>query len=75
VSVAPDITVALESRFVRDVPEMGVRWQAEAFPELTLLVSSTSHWPASLASTPAGCAARTGCGSWWAPWFPAALRR
>jgi len=37
VSVAPDITVALESRFVRDVPEMGVRWQAEAFPELTLL--------------------------------------
>jgi uncharacterized protein YdiU (UPF0061 family) len=36
-SVAPDITVALQSRFVRDVPEMGVRWQAEAFPELTLL--------------------------------------
>ncbi len=37
VSVAPDITVALQSCFVRDLPEMGVRWQAEAFPELQLL--------------------------------------
>ena len=37
VSVAPDITVALQTRFVRDLPEMGVRWQAEPFPELQLL--------------------------------------
>ncbi|MFZ3344769.1 protein adenylyltransferase SelO [Mycobacterium sp.] len=36
-SVAPDITVALQTRFVRDLPEMGVRWQAEPFPELQLL--------------------------------------
>jgi uncharacterized protein YdiU (UPF0061 family) len=37
VSVAPDITVALQDRFVRDLPEMGVRWQAETFPDLRLL--------------------------------------
>jgi len=37
VSVAPDITVALQSRFVRDLPEMSVRWQAETFPDLKLL--------------------------------------
>jgi len=37
VSVAPDTIVALQSRFVRDLPEMGVRWQAEPFPELELL--------------------------------------
>jgi serine/tyrosine/threonine adenylyltransferase len=37
VSVAPDITVALQDRFFRDLPEMGVRWQAETFPELKLL--------------------------------------
>ncbi|MDT7769959.1 MAG: serine/tyrosine/threonine adenylyltransferase [Mycobacterium sp.] len=36
-SVAPDITVALQDRFFRDLPEMGVRWQAETFPELKLL--------------------------------------
>ena len=37
VSVAPDTTVALQSRFIRDLPELGVRWQAETFPDLTLL--------------------------------------
>ncbi|MDT7738196.1 MAG: serine/tyrosine/threonine adenylyltransferase, partial [Mycobacterium sp.] len=36
-SVAPDITVALQDRFFSDLPEMGVRWQAETFPELKLL--------------------------------------
>ena len=37
VSVAPDTTVALQSRFVCDLPELGVRWQAETFPDLKLL--------------------------------------
>lgn len=37
-SVAPDTTVALDDRFFRELPEMAVRWQAEAFPELRLLV-------------------------------------
>jgi serine/tyrosine/threonine adenylyltransferase len=37
VSVAPDTTVALQDRFLRDLPEMAVRWQAEAFPDLRLL--------------------------------------
>ena len=37
VSVAPDMTVALQDRFFRDLPEMGVRWQAETFPDLRLL--------------------------------------
>jgi serine/tyrosine/threonine adenylyltransferase len=37
VSVAPDTTVALQDRFVRDLPEMAVRWQAETFPDLRLL--------------------------------------
>ena len=37
VSVAPDMTVALQDRFFRDLPEMGVRWQAETFPDLKLL--------------------------------------
>lgn len=36
-SVAPDTTVALQDRFFRELPEMAVRWQAEAFPELRLL--------------------------------------
>ena len=36
-SVAPDTTVALQDRFLRDLPEMAVRWQAEAFPDLRLL--------------------------------------
>ena len=38
VSVAPDTTVALRDRFFRDLPEMAVRWQAETFPDLRLLV-------------------------------------
>jgi len=37
VSVAPDITVALQDRFFRDLPELSVRWQAETFPDPTLL--------------------------------------
>jgi uncharacterized protein YdiU (UPF0061 family) len=37
VSVAPDITVALQDRFFRDLPELGVRWQAETFPDPRLL--------------------------------------
>lgn len=36
-SVAPDITVALQGRFHGDLPELGVRWQAETFPDLRLL--------------------------------------
>jgi serine/tyrosine/threonine adenylyltransferase len=37
VSVAPDTTVALQDRFLRALPEMAVRWQAETFPDLRLL--------------------------------------
>jgi serine/tyrosine/threonine adenylyltransferase len=37
VSVAPDITVALQDRFFRDLPELSVRWQAETFPDPRLL--------------------------------------
>lgn len=37
-SVAPETTVALQDRFFRELPEMAVRWQAETFPELRLLV-------------------------------------
>ena len=36
-SVAPDTTVALQDRFLRALPEMAVRWQAESFPDLRLL--------------------------------------
>ena len=38
VSVAPDVAVALSDRFSRDLPEMAVRWQAEAPPDARLLV-------------------------------------
>jgi uncharacterized protein YdiU (UPF0061 family) len=38
VSVAPDITVALQDRFFRELPEMAVRWQAEMAPDVRLLV-------------------------------------
>jgi serine/tyrosine/threonine adenylyltransferase len=38
VSVAPDITVALQDRFFRELPEMAVRWQAETAPDVRLLV-------------------------------------
>lgn len=37
-SVAPDTTVALQDRFLSELPEMAVRWQAETFPDLRLLV-------------------------------------
>jgi uncharacterized protein YdiU (UPF0061 family) len=37
VSVAPDTTVVLQDRFLRDLPEMAVPWQAETFPDLRLL--------------------------------------
>ncbi len=37
VSLAPDTTVALQDRFLRDLPEMAVRWHAETFPDLRLL--------------------------------------
>jgi uncharacterized protein YdiU (UPF0061 family) len=37
VSVAPDTIVALQDRFLRDLPEMAVRWQAGTFPDLRLL--------------------------------------
>ncbi|HEY9305307.1 MAG TPA: protein adenylyltransferase SelO family protein, partial [Mycobacterium sp.] len=37
-SVAPDTTVALQDRFHRDLPELAVRWKAETFPDLRLLV-------------------------------------
>jgi serine/tyrosine/threonine adenylyltransferase len=37
VSVAPDTSIALQDRFLRDLPEMAVRWQAETFPDLRLL--------------------------------------
>ncbi|MGB8390102.1 protein adenylyltransferase SelO family protein, partial [Mycobacterium sp.] len=37
-SVAPDTTVALQNRFFGELPEMAVRWQAEAPSDLRLLV-------------------------------------
>src|ERR1700710_2899929 len=37
-SVAPDMTVTLQSRFFRELPELAVPWQAEATPEPKLLV-------------------------------------
>jgi uncharacterized protein YdiU (UPF0061 family) len=38
VSIASDASVALGDRFLRDLPEMAVRWQAEAFPDPQPLV-------------------------------------
>jgi protein adenylyltransferase len=38
VSVAPGTSVVLSDRFFRDLPEMAVRWQAEAFPDPRPLV-------------------------------------
>jgi protein adenylyltransferase len=38
VSVASDATVVLDDRFARELPEMAVRWQAEAPPDPQLLV-------------------------------------
>lgn len=37
-SVAPETTLALQDRFFRELPELAVRWQAEASPDLRLLV-------------------------------------
>ena len=37
-SVAPDITVALQDRFSRELPEMAIGWQADAPPDPQLLV-------------------------------------
>jgi serine/tyrosine/threonine adenylyltransferase len=37
-SVSPDTTIALGNRFVSELPELAVRWQAEATPEPRLLV-------------------------------------
>ena len=37
-SVAPDVTVTLQDRFSRELPEMAVRWQAEAPSDPQLLV-------------------------------------
>jgi uncharacterized protein YdiU (UPF0061 family) len=42
VSVAPDISVALNDRFARELPELAVRWQAEAPPDPRLLVLNES---------------------------------
>lgn len=36
-SVAPDTTVALQDRFAHELPELGVRWQAETAPDPRLL--------------------------------------
>lgn len=37
-SAAPDLTIALQSHFLRDLPELAVRWQAEVPPDARLLV-------------------------------------
>ncbi|OSC43341.1 protein adenylyltransferase SelO [Mycobacterium decipiens] len=37
-NTTPDIAVALQDRFARELPELGVRWQAEVPPEAKLLV-------------------------------------
>jgi serine/tyrosine/threonine adenylyltransferase len=37
VSVTPDVTVALQDRFLRELPELAVRWQAETAPDVRLL--------------------------------------
>src|SRR5262249_41747627 len=42
VSVAPEISITLQDRFARELPEMAVRWQAEATPDGRLLVLNES---------------------------------
>ncbi|KAA1248712.1 hypothetical protein F0Q45_19045, partial [Mycobacterium simiae] len=37
-AVAPDMTIALHDRFVRELPELAVRWQAETPPDAQLIV-------------------------------------
>ena len=41
-SVAPEINVVLHNRFARELPEMGVPWQAQAPPDPRLLVLNES---------------------------------
>ena len=41
-SVAPEINVALQDRFARELPEMAVRWQAETARDPRLLVLNES---------------------------------
>ena len=36
-SVAPDISIALQDRFASDLPELAVSWQAQTFPDPRLL--------------------------------------
>ena len=74
-SVAPDTTVALQDRFSRELPEMAVRWQAETFPELRLLVLNEPLADRAGPRRRPGCAAPTGCASWSATWCPAAPLR
>jgi serine/tyrosine/threonine adenylyltransferase len=38
VSVAPGLTIALDNRFARELPEMSVAWRAEEPPDLRLLL-------------------------------------
>jgi serine/tyrosine/threonine adenylyltransferase len=42
VSVASEISVPLQDRFARELPEMGVRWQSETTPDPRLLVLNES---------------------------------
>jgi uncharacterized protein YdiU (UPF0061 family) len=42
VSVASEISVPLQDRFARELPEMSVRWQSETFPDPQLLVLDES---------------------------------
>lgn len=41
-SVAPDVNVAIQDRFARELPELRVRWRAEAPPDPRLLVLNES---------------------------------
>ncbi|MBI3692233.1 MAG: YdiU family protein, partial [Mycolicibacterium aromaticivorans] len=41
-SIAPDTTVVLGHRFATELPEIALRWQAEAAPDPRLLVLNES---------------------------------
>lgn len=41
-SVAPDVSIAIQDRFARELPELGVRWRAETPPDPRLLVFNES---------------------------------
>lgn len=41
-SVAPEISVVLDDRFARELPELGVPWRAETWPDPRLLVLNES---------------------------------